>query len=157
MRRSRLILITTRILFFLLFLCTLLPTLTRSERIALDALSHLEAPYVLGSAGPKKFDCSGLVLHCYKPFGISLPHSAKDIGTDERHMAIYSPDALRVGDIVCFDTVADSDPSDHVGIWLGNNRFVHASSGKEKVIISELNDYYLERFTCGRRLLSPYF
>lgn len=158
MRRTRLILFTTLILFFLLALCSaILPTLTRSERIALEALSHLNAPYVLGTRGPEKFDCSGLVLYCYSPHGISLSHSAKDIGTDDRHPALYDPAALKVGDIVCFDTVADSDPSDHVGIWLGNNRFVHASSGKGKVIVSELEGYYLDHFTCGRRLLHPYF
>lgn len=150
--------LTTGILALMLLCCFyLFGGATRGERIAMDALGHLDAPYVLGKAGPEQFDCSGLIVHCFKKQGVSLSHSAEDIGADARGRALSSPAQLRTGDIVCFDTVQDRDPSDHVGIWLGGNRFVHASSAKGKVIVSELTGYYLEHFTGGRRILCPYF
>ena len=57
---------------------------------------------------------------------------------------------------MCFDTVQDKDPSDHMGIYVGANRFVHASSTGQ-VMISELTDYYLERFSGARRYARVYF
>lgn len=128
---------------------------TRGEMIAMDALSHLDAPYVLGQAGPEKYDCSGLLLHCFRKHGLEFPHSAEIIGYS--FPTVEHPWQLLVGDIVCFDTINDRDPSDHVGIWLGGNSFVHASSGKGKIIISQLEGYYLEHYTGGRRLICPYF
>lgn len=150
--------LTTGILALMLLCCVwLFGGTTRGEQIAMDALGHLGAPYVFGEAGPERFDCSGLIVHCFEKQGIAVSHCAEDIGKDARYVAILSPAQLRTGDIVCFDTVQDRDPSDHVGIWLGGNRFVHASSAKGEVIVSELTGYYLERFTGGRRILRPYF
>ena len=61
---------------------------------------------------------------------------------------------LARGDIVCFNTVADNDLSDHVGIYLGNYQFIHASSGAGKVVISSLQSgYYNNKFSWGRRVL----
>ena len=158
MRRSCLMLMTTRMLAVLLLLTVaLLSGLTRSEQIAMHALSHLDAPYVLGAAGPARFDCSGLVLHCFQPIGVTLCHSAELIGASEQFLTLTDSSQLRTGDVVCFDTVGDRDPSDHVGIWLGGNTFVHASSGKEKVIVSELEGYYLEHFSFGKRIIFPWF
>ncbi|MBR6221305.1 MAG: C40 family peptidase, partial [Clostridia bacterium] len=78
------------------------------------------------------------------------------IGTDERYPLITSPRDLLVGDVVCFDTVQDRDPSDHMGFYIGGNRFVDASSTGE-VKISPLEDYYLERFTGARRYAQVYY
>lgn len=157
-RRSCLIYLTNICLFVCLVVTMgLFSGLTRGEEIALDALSHLEAPYVFGKAGPEKFDCSGLIVHCFRPLDITVRHSAKEIYEISGYGELTSPNQLRTGDIICFDTVSDDDLCDHVGIWLGGNRFVHASSSKKKVVISELEDYYLERFTGGRRIICPYF
>ena len=97
------------------------------------------------------------MLHCFQPAGVALSHSAELIGTSEQFRTLTDPSQLRTGDVVCFDTVSDRDPSDHVGIWLGGNAFVHASSGKEKVVVSELEGYYLEHFSFGTRLIYPWF
>lgn len=159
MRRMRsLVYITTILLSMLLVACMLLFTgPTRGEQIAMDALSHLDEPYVFGRSGPDCFDCSGLLVYCFGKHNVALDHSAEIIGSDERYLILTKPSQLLVGDIVCFDTVDDRDPSDHVGIWLGGNRFVHASSRQGKVVVSELEGFYLDRFTFGRRILCPYF
>lgn len=159
MRRMRsLVYITTVLLSMLLVACMLLFTEpTRGEQIAMDALSHLDEPYVFGKSGPDRFDCSGLLVYCFGKHNVALDHSAEIIGSDERYRILTKPSQLLVGDIVCFDTVDDRDPSDHVGIWLGGNRFVHASSRQGKVVVSELEGFYLDRFTFGRRILCPYF
>jgi len=57
--------------------------------------------------------------------------------------------------VICFDTVQDRDPSDHMGFWIGGNRFVHASSTGE-VKISALEDFYLEKYTGARRYVQVY-
>ena len=63
-------------------------------------------------------------------------------------------DNLQRGDIVCMNTVSDSDLSDHVGIYLGNKKMIHASSGAGEVIISDLSEGYYNRvFSWGRRVL----
>jgi len=74
------------------------------------------------------------------------------IGTDETYPLIENIKDLCIGDVVCFDTVEDRDPSDHVGIYLGRNRFVHASSTYGKVVISEIEDVYKDTFTGARRI-----
>lgn len=150
--------ITTVLLSSLLVLCMLLFSgPTRSEQIAMDALSHLGNPYIFGKSGPDCFDCSGLLVHCFRKHNILLDHSAEIIGTGNRFKLLTDPRRFQTGDVICFDTVDDRDPSDHVGIWLGGNRFVHASSEQGKVVVSELDGYYLDHFTFGRRILCPYF
>ena len=157
-RKARFFLIQTVALWVCLMLVTLTCTgFTQGEVVARRALEHLGKPYVLGAAGPDQFDCSGLVMYCLGPEGFEFPlHSAEVIGTDESYPHIARPIDLLVGDVVCFDTVRDRDPSDHMGFYIGGNQFVHASSTGE-VKISALEDYYLERFTGARRYVQPYF
>lgn len=121
---------------------------------------QLDKPYRFAAAGPKTFDCSGFVVFCYKQtFDIDLPHSAKKIGYSNNYCTINEIAQLKEGDIVCFNTNrGDGDLSDHVGIYIGNNYFIHCSSGKHKVVISPLNEgYYNERFSWGKRILEEEF
>lgn len=157
-RLSSLVYITTAVLSMLLIACMLLFSgPTRGEQIATDALRHLDKPYVFGKSGPERFDCSGLLVYCFRKHGVQLDHSAEIIGTGGHYRTLRNPRQFLVGDVICFDTVDDRDPSDHVGIWLGGNRFVHASSEQGKVVVSKLEGYYLEHFTFGRRIICPYF
>ena len=152
-KKVRLLLTQTVLLSLLLVLIMTIDSgLTRGERAAQHALDHLGKPYELNASGPEKFDCSGLVRYCYHLEGEELPHSAEAIGTSEAHLFIPAQWMLLPGDVLSFDTVSDNDPSDHVGIYLGGNQFVHASSAKHEVIISTLEDYYLERYTGARRI-----
>lgn len=119
------------------------------------ANQQLDKPYNYASAGPNSFDCSGLVYYCFlEAAEIELPRTAKEIGYDETYEKIESIDNLEMGDIVCFNTNGgDSDLSDHVGIYLGDHEFIHASSSQGKVIISPLNEgYYNETFSWARRI-----
>ncbi|MBQ3424315.1 MAG: C40 family peptidase, partial [Clostridia bacterium] len=113
-RRARFLLIQTAALWLCLMLVTLTCTgLTQGEVVVTRALQHLGKPYVLGAEGPDRFDCSGLVMYCLIPEGFEFPlHSAQVIGTDERYPLILKPRELLAGDVVCFDTVRDKDPSD---------------------------------------------
>lgn len=157
-RAARFILIQTVALWLCLMLIMLTCSgFTQGEVVVRRAMEHLGKPYVLGAAGPDQFDCSGLVMYCLGPEGFEFPlHSAQVIGTDERYPLIGRPIDLLVGDVVCFDTVNDRDPSDHMGFYIGGNQFVHASSTGE-VKVSALEDFYLERFTGARRYVQPYY
>ena len=118
------------------------------------ARSKLDKPYVYGSFGPNSFDCSGFAYWCFKQINIKLKDSAYKQGYDTTYqMVSYSQ--LQPGDLVFFNTVDDSDLSDHTGIYLGNGQFIHASSSAGKVIISKLNSgYYQRNFSWGRRVFS---
>lgn len=154
-KKARLIYLQTVALALLLVLVSLLFTgLTQGERVATQALTHLGKEYVLGQRGPDRFDCSGLVLYCADLEGVKdLPHSAEQLYTLGLPLQTWQ---LLPGDMLCFDTVSDRDPSDHVGIWLGGNQFVHASSAKHQVVVSDFEGYYKERFTGARRLVNPF-
>ena len=154
-KRPMLINIITVSLALCLILVTLLFTgPTQGERMVLRALAHLGEPYVFNTAGPDRFDCSGLILYCADIEGIrGLPHEARVLYTLGRPVPMWN---LLPGDMLCFDTVRDSDPSDHVGFYIGGNLFVHASSSKHRVVVSELAGYYLEKCTGARRLGCAY-
>lgn len=131
------------------------PMLTQGECVALLGASHIGKPYVFGKAGPESFDCSGLTMDACKYFGTELIHSAKYVAYDEQYMDLAINELLP-GDLIFFDTVADSDRYDHVGIWLGMNRFVHASSSEMVVMISAFDDDWQEKYSASKRIIHPY-
>jgi peptidoglycan DL-endopeptidase CwlO len=95
-----------------------------------EARSKLGVPYVWGAAGPNSFDCSGLVQWAFKQVGIKLPRVAaaqSQVGTP------VSRNNLRPGDLVFFYT-----PVSHVGIYIGDNKILHASEPGEPVKISDM-------------------
>ncbi len=112
--------------------------------------------YVYGAEGPERFDCSGLIIYAFKHgAGIStFPRTAEKMGYSNTYPKVSKISDLKVGDLVFFDTSSDSDLCDHVGIYLGNGNFVHASSAAAKVVKSNLNSGYYNRvFSWGRRVL----
>ncbi len=125
------------------------------EQVIALAVQQYGKPYVYATHGPDTFDCSGLTSYCYGTVaGISLSRSAYGQGYDGRFEKIETIGALKRGDVVCFNTVAsDVDLSDHVGIYLGGGKFIHASSGAGKVIVSTLTSgYYNRNFSWGLRV-----
>ena len=119
--------------------------------IALFALSLLDMPYVSGGRGPATgFDCSGLVSHVYlQAAGIPLRGSAASMAKAARPV---NPADLQAGDLLFFNTLDYS--FSHVGIYVGDGRFVHASNPRTGVRTDRLDSkYYAARFEGAKTLL----
>lgn len=113
-----------------------------------DAMKYLGIPYEWGGDSPQGFDCSGLTKYVYRDFGVTLPHSAEE---QSRIGISVSRDQLISGDLIFF---AKNGRVHHVGIYIGNDRFLHAPNTGDVVKISNLSGtHYGREFTIGRRYL----
>ncbi len=121
----------------------------RVQTILDYARSLQGTPYRWGGNAPGGFDCSGYVNHVFARHGISLPRTTYD---QFNRGTSVSRGNLQPGDLVFFTTYR-SGPS-HVGIYIGNSRFIHASSSGGGVIQTDINSqYYANRFLGGRRII----
>jgi cell wall-associated NlpC family hydrolase len=123
---------------------------TRND-VALFAMSLLDTRYSWGGRGPAMgFDCSGLVSHVYKEAaGLRLRGSSADLGKLSRPV---NTERLQPGDLVFFNTLGARHS--HVGVYVGDGRFVHASNERTGVRVDHLsNHYYAQRFEGGHTLL----
>ena len=113
------------------------------------AKNYIGCPYVYGGSGPSSFDCSGFTMFVYNNFGYSLPHTATG---QANYGTPVSKENLQAGDLVFFLDYQTMDGIGHVGIYVGNGDFIHASSGSAySVTISNLNSgSYANRY-CGAR------
>ena len=119
--------------------------------VAMVALSLLDTPYAWGGRGPATgFDCSGLVAHVLREgSGLRVRGSAADLGRMSRPI---DRDELQPGDLVFFNTLGARHS--HVGVYVGDGRFVHASNPRTGVRIDALsNRYYAQRFEGAHSLL----
>jgi peptidoglycan DL-endopeptidase CwlO len=112
-------------------------------RIVGFAERFVGTPYVWGGSSPSGFDCSGLVRYVYAHFGVTLPRTT--YGQFDRGQRV-SRWGLRPGDLVFFDGVG------HVGMYIGNGRFIHAPHTGTRVQIQTLSGWYGSRFAGARRL-----
>ena len=120
------------------------------EAVVAYAKKFLGYRYVYGTNGPNTFDCSGFVQYVYKHFGISLSRSSK---TQAKDGVAVSKSNLQPGDILIFKNTAKTAIG-HVGIYIGNNQFIHASNSRTGVIISSLStSSYQQRYVTARRVL----
>lgn len=118
------------------------------ERSVMFAKKLLDIPYKFGGSSFMGIDCSAYVQKVYGFLNTQLPRTARE---QFRVGEAVDKDELSVGDLVFFRTYA-SFPS-HVGIYLGDNLFIHASSKDKKVTINSLNaPYYLKRFIGAKRI-----
>ena len=126
-----------------------LTSLTLKERLILFAKKMRDIPYKFGGSSFFGIDCSGYVQKVFGFLNIPLPRTAREqFNLGESILK----EELSIGDLVFFRTYA-SFPS-HVGIYLGNNLFIHASSKGRKVTIDSLETpYYSSRFIGGKRLI----
>ncbi len=109
-------------------------------RVIAYAKKFIGVRYVYGGKSPSGFDCSGYVGYVYKNFGVSLNNSASSMYSNGTRV---SKAALRAGDLLFFDASSRKSAGaiDHVGIYLGNNQFIHASTSNGKVLIQSLSEY----------------
>lgn len=111
------------------------PPPSKVERVIAFALSQQGKPYRWANSGPVGYDCSGLVMRSFAQIGIKLPHFT---GTMLRYGTRINRASMQRGDIVF--------PSgSHVGIYLGNNTMVHASSSKGRVVVGKVYSFYTAR------------
>lgn len=113
------------------------------------ALDYIGVPYRFGGSSPRGFDCSGLVNYVFREtLGVTLPRTSRQLATVGVRVA---REELRPGDLVFFNT--RGAPNSHVGIYLGDGRFVHAPRARTLVRIDRLDDPgYRGRFEGARRL-----
>lgn len=119
--------------------------------IALFALSLLDTSYTYGGRGPATgFDCSGLVSHIYKhAAGIDLRGNAASMARQSRPVAAAR---LLPGDLLFFNTLGA--PHSHVGVYVGDGKFVHAANEHSGVRMDRLSDrYYAARFEGAQAVL----
>jgi len=124
----------------------------KSMKMIKLAKNKLGRRYVWGAVGKKNtFDCSGLTTYVCKKNGIKIPRRAIE---QSKYGKYVSRKNLKPGDLIFFDTSKRRKGYvNHVGIYIGNNKFIHASSAKHKVVITSLNkNFYSKRFKGGRRV-----
>ncbi len=129
-------------------------TNTKVEKYAKKFLGY---KYVWGATGPKTFDCSGFTQKVYKQCtGIVIPRVSRNQAKVGKYIK-YSE--LKKGDMVFFDTTKERlGKVNHVGIYLSNGNFIHASSGGKRVMITNFNKkrFYKNRFLWGRRIIQEH-
>jgi cell wall-associated NlpC family hydrolase len=123
-----------------------------AAELALGALSLVGVPYRLGGDDPSTgLDCSGLVRYAAAvALGLQLPRRAEDIARAGAEVATTD---LGPGDLVFFNT--QGRPFSHVGVYLGDGRFVHAPTQRGRVRIDNMTDPYWWRRIDGGRRLAP--
>ena len=120
-----------------------------ADRAAASASKMVGKPYKYGGASPSGFDCSGLILFSYKQAGVSLPHNTSQQRRSTQHVKLAE---LRRGDLLFFDQ--EGKKHSHVGIYLGERRFVHAPSSGKHVRNDSLDSPYWKKHLSEVRRLS---
>lgn len=127
-------------------------TSTKRDRSIIDdkisllikAKKLLGKKYVYGAkvGDPNRFDCSSFTKEVYKELGINLPRVSRQ---QARIGKAITKNELQIGDLIFFNTLGNY--ISHVGMSIGDDKFVHASSKAGKIIVSDLKGYYLDRAT----------
>ncbi|SCH38375.1 C40 family peptidase [Romboutsia sp. Marseille-P6047] len=128
-------------------------TNSKVDKLISFAKTLLGKDYSWGAEGPNSFDCSGFTYYVFKQSaGITIPRVSKD---QSKYGTYVSRSSVKKGDLVFFDTNGSNDGNvSHVGIYIGNGQFIHASSSKDEVVISDFNsNYYTNAFVNARRVL----
>lgn len=107
------------------------------NQVVQSAYQMLGSPYRFGGTTPRGFDCSGLTQHAYKASGITIPRITGQQRDQSKTISSYSQ--LLPGDLIFFKT---GRKTNHVGIYTGNGEFIHASTGKRRVVKVKLDTPY---------------
>ncbi|MGE5416946.1 MAG: NlpC/P60 family protein [Acidobacteriota bacterium] len=120
------------------------------KSIVSTAVKHIGVPYHSGGTTPRGFDCSGFVRYVFSKCGIDLPHHSGTMATMGTHL---EKSELKTGDLVFFKTWG-SGHINHVGIYIGGNRFIHASCNKGITITSLSDGTYSKCYAGARRIIN---
>lgn len=124
---------------------------SKSSRVLASLTNKLGSTYVYGDTGSAGYDCSGLVYAIYKnELNINVPRTSS---AQSQFGKQVSKDQLQRGDLVFFATTGTGNVS-HVGVYIGNDEFIHAASGQGKVVKNKLTEkYYTQNFVNATRVL----
>jgi cell wall-associated NlpC family hydrolase len=130
---------------------TPLAVMRYGDEIALRAISLVGKPYRYGGADLQGFDCSGMVYFIHQALGIEVPRTAAD---QQRAAMSVDRAALQPGDLLFFRTTRAKRTS-HVGVYVGENRFVHAPQSGKLIELRTLDDQYYGKHLVGTGRLYP--
>ncbi len=134
---------------FLLTACSHKPmTSAHGELAAKTAVEQLGRPYRLGGHTPQGFDCSGLVQYSYLQLGRQLPRE-----TRSQFHQLPVTQYPKKGDLLFFSTSQQRQVPSHVGIYLGNQKMVHAPGSGRQVEIADLQIAYWQQRYLGARTI----
>lgn len=128
------------------------PSAATGNAIVEAARKYLGTRYVYGGAAPGGFDCSGFTMYIYNQFGVSLPHTATGQWQSGTGTKVWAVSALQPGDLVffCDPSRSKGKACSHAGIYVGDGKFIHASSSRSGgVIISDLTSGYYGKYYVG--------
>jgi cell wall-associated NlpC family hydrolase len=123
------------------------PSRGAASSVVDTARRFIGVPYVYGGSSPVKgFDCSGFVQYVFSLHGVKLPRTADAQARSGKRVETPAP-----GDLVCFSE--NNGYVSHVGIYIGNNSFIHANRGQGVTITSLSDNWYRTRYAGARRVL----
>jgi murein DD-endopeptidase / murein LD-carboxypeptidase len=111
--------------------------------------SAIGTKYLAGGVTTNGFDCSGFTMYVFDKIGIDLPHQS---GSQYQMGTAVSRSEMRAGDLVFFNTSGKG--VSHVGIYVGEGKFAHASSSRGVTISSLSDSYYVNRYVGAKRIMS---
>ena len=127
------------------------PATASNNTIVKSANGFLFSPYRLGGTSKSGIDCSGLTYLSYLATGVKIPRSVELQFLAGTYIA--NMDNLQIGDLIFFAT-SKRDKATHVGLYVGDNKMIHASSKFKKVLCVSINkSYYKKRFLGGKRII----
>jgi len=123
----------------------------KQAKLIFEMKKHMGEKYKWGATGPTNFDCSGLIVYSGKKVGYSFPRTSIEQSKIGKKIKFNN---LKTGDLVFFNTTKNrNNPINHVGIYIGNHKFLHASSSTNKVTITSFkNNFYKKSFKWGVRI-----
>lgn len=122
------------------------------NKLVSESNTYLGIPYLWGGTTRKGLDCSAFVKNVYSSIGVVLPRVSRDQAKVGKSVSFL---AARKGDLIFFET----DPKrpntvSHVGMYVGNGKMIHASSGSDKVVIVSLNQgYFMSKMVAVKRIV----
>ncbi|MDB0440957.1 cell wall hydrolase [Clostridioides difficile] len=125
---------------------------SKTDKLINLAKSKLGCKYVYGATGPNNFDCSGFTQWCYKnALGITIPRVSSSQGNAGKGV---DKSNLQRGDLVFFSSNGPKGKINHVGMYIGNNEFIHSPHTGDVVKITSLNgSYYKKNYVRARRFI----